>query len=286
VGVAITTTLKVVYTMYSENIDNFAMIGSHKAHTLRHRPLAFLLGAMMAGAYIGFGDILMFSVGAHLSAAFAHLIMGAVFASALTIVVFAGSDLFTGTAMYMPLAWLRRQTNGLNVVSVWVFCWIGNLIGAVILALLLHMAGGGVLLTDGADIFFKAVQAKMDAPGEALFARGLLCNWLVCLAIWMAGRTTSDSAKLGLIFWPVFAFVASGFEHSVANMFVFALALLGEHPATITLAGAVHNEIWVTLGNIAGGAIFMALGYWLQGNSAGHASHTSLGGAVTNPRPS
>jgi nitrite transporter NirC len=258
--------------MYADSIDKFAKVGAHKASAIVRSPLAFLIGAAMAGAYIGFGDILMFSVGAHVDPAYVHLIMGAVFACALTIVVFAGSDLFTGTAMYMPFAVFRGETGIGGMVLVWIVCWIGNLIGAVVLAAILHAAGGGVLLTDGSKIFFKAVVVKMTTPAVPLFAKGLLCNWLVCLAIWMGGRTNNDGAKLGLIFWPVFAFVASGFEHSVANMFVFALALIGEHPADVTLAGAIHNEIFVTLGNLVGGAVFMVLGYWLQEGGSRHSS--------------
>lgn len=266
--------------MYADSIEKFAKVGGQKAAAIARSPFAFLVGAAMAGAYIGFGDILMFSVGSHLDAGWVHLIMGAVFACALTIVVFAGSDLFTGTAMYMPFAVLRGESGVGGMVLVWVVCWIGNLIGATVLAALLHAAGGGVLLTDGSDVFFKAVAGKMSAPGLVLFSKGLLCNWLVCLAIWMAARTSSDSAKLGLIFWPVFAFVASGFEHSVANMFVFALALMADHPANITFAGAVHNEIFVTLGNLVGGGVFMAIGYWLQGDAIGHPSKTRVPAAT------
>jgi nitrite transporter len=265
--------------MYADNIDEFAKVGAHKVSMIIRSPLAFLIGAAMAGAYIGFGDILMFSVGSHVDPAYAHLTMGAVFACALTIVVFAGSNLFTGTAMYLPLAALRGETGIGGMVLVWVVCWIGNLI-PVILAAILHAGGGGVLLTDGSGLFFKAVIGKMTTPGTQLFAKGLLCNWLVCLAIWMAARTNNDSAKLGLIFWPVFAFVASGFEHCVANMFVFTLALMAAHPAEITLAGAIHNEVFVTLGNLVGGAIFMSLGYWLQEGGSGHGSdhkHVSVG---------
>jgi nitrite transporter len=262
--------------MYADSIDKFAKIGAHKASSILQTPVAFLVGAAMAGAYIGFGDILMFSVGAHVDPAYVHLIMGAVFACALTIVIFAGSELFTGTAMYMPLALLQREAGIGHVLLVWVVCWMGNLIGATVLAAVLHAAGGGVLLTDGSAVFFKAVEAKMSTPGLPLFAKGLLCNWLVCLAVWMTSRTNNDGAKLGLIFWPVFAFVASGFEHSVANMFVFALALISDHPADITLAGAIHNEIFVTLGNLAGGAIFMAMGYWLQEDGIGHPSNAKL----------
>ncbi len=270
--------------MYSDTIDNFAEVGAHKAKTLIQRPLAFLIGAAMAGVYIGFGDILMFTVGAHVDAAYAHLIMGAVFASALTMVVFAGSELFTGTTMYMPLALFRRETGPAGMLSVWVFCWLGNLVGAAILAALLYMSGGGVLLTDGSQAFFKVVEAKMAASGGALFARGLLCNWLVCLAIWMCNRTTNDAAKLGLIFWPILVFVACGFEHSVANMFVFSLALMAPHPAAVTLTGAIHNELWVTLGNLVGGGVFVGMGYWLQGETVRKASPSPVVGAVIDPR--
>ncbi|CAB3807920.1 formate/nitrite transporter family protein [Pararobbsia alpina] len=258
--------------MYADNIDEFAKIGARKVSTILRSPLGFLIGAGMAGAYIGFGDILMFSVGSHVDPAYVHLIMGGVFACGMTIVICAGSELFTGTAMYMPFALLRGETGIGGMVLVWVVCWIGNLIGTVVLAAILHAAGGGVLLTDGSAVFFKVVEAKMSTPGLPLLAKGLLCNWLVCLAVWMAGRTNNDAAKLGLIFWPIFAFVACGFEHCVANMFVFALALMAEHPAEITLAGAIHNEVFVTLGNLIGGAIFMSLGYWLQEGGIGHSS--------------
>jgi len=214
----------------------------------------------------------MFTAGAHADPAWAHLVMGVVFSSALTIVVFAGSELFTGTAMYMPLAVLTGRARPSDVMLVWASAWIGNLIGAVMLAALFHMAGGGVLLGDGSQAFFSAVSAKMSAGSVELFARGILCNWLVCLAIWMAGRTDNAAAKIMLIFWPITIFVAAGYEHSVANMFTFSMALLGEHPANITLTGAIHNLVWVTLGNLIGGSVFMALGYWLQFHSSGHVS--------------
>lgn len=268
--------------MYADTLDKFGKVGAAKAAMIFRSPLAYLIGAAMAGVYIGFGDILMFSVGAHVDPAYAHLVMGAVFACALTFVIFAGSELFTGTAMYMPIAALRREASFGGMLSVWVVCWIGNLVGAIVLAYILHAAGGGVLLTDGSTGFFKAVAGKMSAPGGVLFAKGLLCNWLVCLAVWMAARTSSDSAKLGVIFWAIFAFVASGFEHSVANMFVFALALMADHPAEITFAGAVHNEIFVTLGNLVGGAVFMGLGYYLQGSNEGHPAKTSAPQASTS----
>ena len=265
--------------MYRDTIAKYAESGAHKAGMVRAHLLSFLIGSALAGAYIGFGDIFMFTVGAHADPSWSHLVMGAVFASALTIVVFAGSELFTGTAMYMPFAVLRGDSSVADMLRVWIACWVGNLVGAVVLAALLHMAGGGVLLTDGSSEFFAVVVAKMAAPGYELFARGLLCNWLVCLAIWMCGRTENDAAKIALIFWPIAIFVACGFEHSVANMFVFALALLGEHPGTVTFAGAVHNLLWVTLGNLAGGGLMVGLGYWLQERGTDRKAEAAVPGA-------
>ncbi|NKJ36492.1 formate/nitrite transporter family protein [Rhizobium sp. SG570] len=258
--------------MYEDSVNSFAEAGVHKAQVVKTQFFAFVIGAAMAGAYIGFGDVLMFTAGAHVDPAWAHLVMGIVFSSALTIVVFAGSELFTGTAMHMTLAVLTRRATIGDVILVWCAAWIGNLVGAVILAALIHLAGGGVILGDGSQTFFSIVSAKMSAGSAALLARGILCNWLVCLAIWMAGRTDNAAAKVMLIFWPITIFVAAGFEHSVANMFTFAVALIGDHPPSVTFAGAIHNLVWVTLGNLIGGAVFMALGYWAQFYSSGHVS--------------
>jgi len=258
--------------MYADTITNFAIAGAEKAYAVKHNLVAFLIGGAMAGAYIGFGDILMFTAAAHVDPAWVHLTMGIVFSSALTIVVFAGSELFTGTAMYMPFAVLSGRSRIFDMIAVWIACWCGNLIGALVLAWLFHLAGGGVLLGDGSSEFFTVVAGKMSAGSEQLFARGILCNWLVCLAIWMAARTQNAAAKIMLIFWPITIFVAAGYEHSVANMFTFAMALLGGHPANVSLAGAAHNLIWVTAGNLIGGSVFMAAGYWLQARNDGHVS--------------
>src|SRR5438552_2010037 len=89
----------------------------------------------------------------------------------------------------------------------------------------------------------------------------VLCNWLVCLAIWMSARVNSDSAKCIVIFWCLLAFIASGFEHSVANMTLLGLSLVGNHPATVSVGGFGWNLLWVTLGNIVGGAVFVAGAY-------------------------
>ncbi len=266
--------------MYCDTITKFADAGAHKADMVKNHLASFLIRAVMAGAYIGFGDIIMFTVGAHADPAWAHLVMGTVFAAALTMVIFAGSELFTGTTMYMPFAMFQRKASLLDMVLVWIACWLGNLLGALLLGALLHLAGGGVLLTDGKAEFFAVVSAKMHAPGLQLFGRAILCNWLVCLAIWMCGRTENDAAKIALIFWPIMIFVACGFEHSVANMTAFTLGLLQPHH-TLTLYAAAYNLLWVTLGNFIGGGVFVAGAYLLYARTepppAGTAGVTPAG---------
>jgi nitrite transporter NirC len=254
--------------MFDTTIDQLAESGAQKARQVRAAPLPFLIGAAMAGAYVGFGAILMFTVGAHADPAWSHLIMGSVFAIGLTTIIFAGGHLFTGYAMVMALAWLRRKASVREAISVLAMSWLGNLAGAIVLAAIFKLAGGGVLLNDGAELFFKTAANKASAPGVALLFRAILCNWLVCLTVWMCARTTSDTARLGLIFWPVMMFAACGFEHSVANMFTFSLALLTEHPASVTWGGALANLAWVTLGNSIGGALMVGVGYWLQSDAA------------------
>jgi nitrite transporter NirC len=252
--------------MYRDTIDHFADLAARKTGVMKRNPTGFFVGAMMAGAYVGLGIILIFTLGAAVEPAYQKLVMGATFGIALTLVVFAGSELFTGHNMFMTLGWLRGRTNGADLAAVWAFVWIGNLVGAAALAVLFVIGGGGGIL--GADSFLVGVaDAKMNAPWFELLARGILCNWLVCLALWMSARTNNDAAKCIVIFWCLFAFIASGFEHSVANMTLFSIALLSEHPASVNLLGMTHNLFWVTLGNLLAGSVFMALGYWSYSES-------------------
>ncbi len=248
--------------MYTDTIDYLANLAAHRVALLKRNPLGFFIGSMMAGAYVGFGIILIFVVGSAADPAYQKLIMGASFGIALTLVVFAGSELFTGHTMYMPLGWLRRTTSGANLAAVWSFVWIGNLVGSAGLAALFFLGGAAGMVSDSSSFLNQVVSAKMNAPVIELLARAILCNWLVCLALWMSARTQNDVAKAIVIFWALFAFIASGFEHSVANMTLFSIALLGKHPATVSLSGMGYNLLWVTLGNLISGSLFMALGYW------------------------
>ncbi|MFK8068757.1 MAG: formate/nitrite transporter family protein [Gammaproteobacteria bacterium] len=132
-----------------------------------------------------------------------------------------------------------------------------------LLALIFVAGGGGELLHGGIGLLHKVAEYKMNSSAIELISRGILCNWLVCLALWMAARLKNEVAKCIAIFWCLLAFIASGFEHSVANMTLLSIALLSQHPESISLAGMEHNLLWVTIGNIIGGSLFMGVGYWM-----------------------
>jgi nitrite transporter NirC len=261
--------------MYENTISHFADLARLKAAALRRSPVSFFVGAMMAGAYVGVGIILIFTVGAQVDPASQKLVMGVSFGIALTLVVFAGAELFTGHNMYMPLGWFRRTTGGVDLLYVWTMAWAGNLVGSAALALIFVAGGGGELLHAGAPLLNRVADYKMNSPFLDLFARGILCNWLVCLALWMSARVTNDTAKCIVIFWCLFAFIACGFEHSVANMTLLSIALLGNHPDTVNLVGMGHNLLWVTLGNIVGGSLFMAAAYWVASGHPAEAAQSA-----------
>lgn len=248
----------------TETVRHFADLSTSKTRHLNSDPLAFFVSSAMAGVYVGLGIILIFSIGQSVPIEFRNLLMGMSFGVALTLVVFAGSDLFTGHVMYHAFGKLTGVSSIGDVFKNWSITWVGNLVGAVLLALLFVAGGGaGVLKAGGADLLHEVAIKKIAGTPVELIARGMLCNWLVCLALWAGARTKSDTAKCIIIFWCLFAFIAAGFEHSVANMTVFSIALIFDHTAGVTIAGAAHNLLWVTIGNILSGAVLMGVGYWV-----------------------
>src|SRR6266852_5008155 len=247
--------------MYSETIDGFSKAAEKKLAAMRKHPGGFFVSSMLAGAYVGVGILLIFTLGSQVPKEFQKLVMGATFGIALTLVAIAGSELFTGHTMFMALRRFNGTGTVADIVASWGMTWVGNLVGAVALEVLL--AAGGGLLSAPDTLVMRVAALKMNDSGLALFARAILCNWLVCLALWMAARVNSDSAKCIVIWWCLLAFIACGLEHSVANMTVLGLALAGNHPETVSLGGAAWNLPWVTLGNAVGGGIFVAGAYWV-----------------------
>lgn len=251
--------------MYQETLDKVVESALVRRALLRESKLKYMLSAGLAGAYVGIGIILIFTLGASLSAVqspVTSLVMGTSFGIALTLVVFAGAELFTGNNMYFTAATLSKKTSWADTLRAWCWSFGGNLIGAMVLSGII--VGTGLFAHIAPDhLLFAAAAKKMHLGFSEAFFRGVMCNWLVCLALWTSMRAKEDTAKLILIFWMLFAFIASGYEHSVANMTVLGLALLLPHPETISLAGWFNNMIPVTLGNIVGGGLFVGTIYFL-----------------------
>ncbi|RUT47802.1 formate/nitrite transporter family protein [Paenibacillus anaericanus] len=251
--------------MFTQSVEAIIEAAVKKKEKMNESLPRYIVSAMLAGAYVGLGIILIFSIGAPLAAVkspFQTTLMGMSFGLALTLVVFAGSELFTGNNMFFTMSTLAKRTTVGDTAKNWTIVFLGNLAGAVLLSLLVW--GSGLFKTAAPEhLIFAASAKKMAAPFSELFFRGILCNWLVCLALWMANRAKDDISKLVLIWWCLYAFIASGYEHSVANMTLLSLSLiLPNHPDTITIAGWMHNMIPVTLGNILGGAVFVGMAYW------------------------
>lgn len=249
---------------YLDSVMGFANTAQEKREKLRSDPIGFIVLAIMAGAYVGLGILLIFSVGQGVDPSIRPIVMGASFGIALILVVFAGSELYTGHTMYMTHGILTGKTSVNDLIACWLASWGGNLIGAILLGVLFVYGGGGLILHGEDKLLLHAVAAKkMHGDALQLFFNGILCNWLVCLALWSASRTENDMAKIGIIWFCLYAFIAAGFEHSVANMTIFAVTLLSDHPDSLTIAGALRNLLFVSLGNAVAGVGVMGVGYWL-----------------------
>ncbi|MGA2266682.1 MAG: formate/nitrite transporter family protein [Phycisphaerae bacterium] len=228
-------------------------------------PKLLLLG-FLAGAYIALGGLLAEVVvgGApSIKADFpglAKLIFGGVFPVGLMLVVIAGSELFTGNTALMIPSTLLGQTSGLALVRNWLWSFVGNFIGSVFVAYgLVYLTG--LLSVEPWLSYAKGIaENKVHQGFLALLMKGVGCNWLVCLAVWLAIAAEDIAGKALAIWWPIMVFVALGFEHSVANMFFVPMGIfLG---ANVTWGQfLIVNLLPVTLGNIIGGALFVGMFY-------------------------
>lgn len=247
-----------------DTTDDLVEQAATKAGQARSNLARYLWLSALAGAFVGVAVVLLVSVSAPLVAAnspMAKLVQGAVFGIALTLVVFAGAELFTGNAMVMPQGLIAKRVKVSDLVLVWIASLVGNFVGSIGFAALVH--GGGTLKGPGAAMVASIVKAKDAATGPQLFWRSVLCNMLVCLALWMAARAKTDGAKLAVLWWALLAFISSGFEHSIANMTVFGLGIF-EHAAT--WSQLFRNLAWTVPGNIVGGALVIGVGYaWVGG---------------------
>jgi formate/nitrite transporter len=231
--------------------------------------LTMLMLSVLAGAFIGLGALYFVIVRSDAALGFAarQVLGGGVFSLGLLLVVVAGAELFTGNNL-LAMAWADGKVSTRALLRNWVIVCLGNFIGALGLALLVYLSGhpdmnGGAV---GAE-YVRIAVTKTALPFWTAFFNGVLCNVLVCMAVWMvhAGRSIVD--KVVVIVFPVSAFVAAGFEHSVANMYFIPLAMLIQHGGAglntglVDWSGFFANMLPVILGNIIGGSVLVGLVY-------------------------
>jgi formate/nitrite transporter len=236
-----------------------------------HAPLTTLIAlAVLAGAFISLGA-LFYTVAmtngpgaGSMPFGLSRIAGGMAFSLGLVLVVVGGAELFTGNNL-LAMAWAAKRVTTGQVVRNWCWVYLGNLAGSIGTALLVFMAGIHTL-GDGAvgDTMVRIARGKVSLDPHAAIARGILCNVLVCLAVWlcMAARGVAD--KILAILLPISAFVACGFEHSVANMFLLPVGMMltATSAAPIGMSQVFSNLFFVTVGNIAGGTLLVALVYW------------------------
>lgn len=240
---------------------------------------SFML-SIMAGAFISMGAMFFLLIVSDSALPFAaqRLIGGCLFSLGLLLVVVCGAELFTGNTMIVMSAASRKIT-WLAVLKNWLVVFFGNFVGALIMVGLVYLSNfqsmnGGAVGT----AIVSVAAGKMTPDWLTLFAKGIMCNFLVCLAVWIAyGSKTVADKMLGILL-PIAAFVACGFEHCVANMFFLPFGILlasmgiapaGIDPSTVTWAGALWNWSASVPGNIVGGALFVGMAYWVAYHKKG-----------------
>ena len=237
----------------------------------------FVLG-ILAGSYIGFGGLLSttvtFDFAAKAGIGMTKVLGGSAFSLGLILVVIAGAELFTGNNL-MVSSVLSKEITLSAMAKRWILVYVANFIGSILLALIFYYSGlwkTGHSALGGAAVGIAAKKVSLDFS-EALI-RGVGCNWLVCLAVWMALAARQTIGKIFAIFFPIMGFVAIGFEHCVANMYFIPTGIFLKNWAGIGSASMAGldaltwaNFVWrnllpVTIGNIIGGAVFVGMSYW------------------------
>lgn len=251
------------------------------------RPLQTAALTFLAGAYIALGGFLAvrcaFGLDWAIWGSVGKLLFASVFPLGLMLVVICGADLFTGDCMTLAAARAHDRASWRQCVASGAWAWLGNFAGALFVAICLVWASGlifekapgpaGELVMPWAEGLVKLANTKTDLPFWQAFWRAVGCNWLVCLAVYAAYAAKEVTGKILALWFPTMAFVAMGMEHCVANMFFVPAAILtGSDPQYLALADTGHaaaltaswgsflidNLVPVTLGNIAGGAVFVA----------------------------
>jgi nitrite transporter NirC len=214
------------------------------------------------------------------SSPFGKVIASAFFGVGLSIIVFTQSELFTSNCFYMTISSLAQRTTWKQAGAVWLASWLGNLAGAILLGLVFQQAGVFAALPADHGLFVGALH-KAHQSAAAIFWKGVLANWIVCLAVWEALRLKEELAKMLSIILVVFTFLYLGFEHSIANMGTFGFALLGG--GKLGFVEATHNLLFSTLGNLVGGGLWVGGAYAVLGGVRARAAKDAMAPTTAVP---
>lgn len=248
--------------MYNDDYKLVMESAKSKQLFLKMNPFGYFMASIMAGVFVGLGIMFIFSVGGLLSGEpYAKIVMGASFGIALSLVIMAGSELFTGNNFIMTAGLLGKRVSWSAVLKVFLLSYLGNWVGSVILAGLFY--GAGLASGPVGEFIAISAEAKMGIPFWALFVRGILCNMLVCLAVWSSFKMKSESGKLIIIFWCLFAFITTGYEHGIANMSLLTVSLLAPFETGVTLGGYFYNILVASAGNMVGGVMGIGIPYYI-----------------------
>lgn len=247
--------------MYKEEMDALCHSAEKKIGLYNKGITKYIMISLLGGLFVGLGVMLLYSVGGildHSGFGATKIIMGISFGVALSLVMMAGVDLFTSNSLVMTIGALYKKVSWLDMVKILLASYVGNVIGSVIGAFVYVQSHAATSYVT--EYILKSAEAKMNTGSMDLLFKGILCNILVCLAAWCTYKLKSESGKLIMIFWCLYTFITAGFEHSIANMTLFSMSLMmpaGEF--AVSFGGAVHNLLWVSLGNFIGGTLFLAL---------------------------
>lgn len=240
-------------------VEKSAASGLRKFSLLKEDPGRYLMRAVLAGMYLSIVVLVYWSLLNNLhDSPFGKVLASLFFGVGLSVIVFTHSELFTSNNMYLAVSSAEGKTTWPQTVALWTVCYLGNMIGAVVLTTLLYYAGVLDSLPPEHALNQGAVH-KAEQAAQVIFFKGILANWVVCLAVWVALQLKEDLAKIVAMILVVFIFLYLGFEHSIANMGTFSMALLSH--GGLTFGQAIYNLIFSTLGNVVGGAVFVGLAY-------------------------